>query len=117
MPLHTTDIDILLSKYFTGESNNPSEYEQWKRVCGSFRKVRILCKNNEELAKKIENKMLSGLPEKSEELLKNEVQLTEEEILKELEHYGEEIVIEETEEKDVQYKQYDLMKFLNNMRE
>ena len=61
--------------------------------------------------------MLSGLPEKSEELLKNEVQLTEEEILKELEHYGEEIVIEETEEKDVQYKQYDLMKFLNNMRE
>ena len=72
------DIDILFSKYFTGESNNPSEYEQWKRICGSFRKVRVLCKNNEELARMVEGKMLSGLPEKSKELLENEVQLTEE---------------------------------------
>ena len=107
MPLHTMDIDILFSKYFTGESNNPSEYEQWKRICGSFRKVRVLCKNNEELARMVEGKMLSGLPEKSKELLENEVQLTEEEILKALEHYGEEIIVVENKEEK---KEIDLVK-------
>jgi len=93
IPLYANDIDILFSKYITGESDNPLEYEQWKKVCGNFRKIRMACKNNEELARKLEDKMLVGLPEKSHELLKNETELTEEEILKELEGFGEEIPI------------------------
>lgn len=105
MPLHTYDLDILLSKYFTGESNNPTEYEQWKKVVGSFRKVRIMCKNNEELAQEYERKMLAGVPEKTRELLANEQTMTEEEIRKELEHFGEEITIAEPNTEDEQQKE------------
>ena len=92
MPLHSDDIDILFSKYFTGESDDPTEYEQWKRICGNFRRIRTKCRNNEKLARMLESRLLVDLPEKSRELLENEQIMTDEEILKEFEMYGSEIV-------------------------
>lgn len=113
IPLHTNDMDIMFSKYFTGESDNPTEYEQWKKICGNFRRIRVLCKNNEELARKIENKMLVGLPEKSHKLLANEPELTEEQILKELEHFGDVVDEEVKDEPKQEEKETNLLDFIN----
>ena len=106
-------MDIMFSKYFTGESDNPTEYEQWKKICGNFRRIRVLCKNNEELARKIENKMLVGLPEKSHKLLANEPELTEEQILKELEHFGDVVDEEVKDEPKQEEKETNLLDFIN----
>ncbi len=80
IPLRFNDMDILLSKYFAGLSEDPTEYEHWKRICGSFARVRQICKNNELLAREYEAKLLDGLADKSWELLQNAQQLSDEEI-------------------------------------
>ena len=96
--LSDEEITIRLSKYFTNESNDPQEFEIWKRIKGNFRKIRALCKGNEEKARFYENKILTGLPEKIKELLANEQELTDAEIDAVLSSYGEEIIEEPKKE-------------------
>lgn len=72
---------------------------------GNFRQIRTLCKSNEEKARFFENKILKGLPEKIQELLANEQELTDEEIDILLADYGEEITDESQEEKVIYKKE------------
>ena len=95
IPLRFNDMDILLSKYFAGLSEDPTEYEHWKRICGSFARVRQICKNNELLAREYEAKLLDGLADKSWELLQNEQQLSDDEIRLLLSDMGKPLPIDE----------------------
>ena len=95
IPLRFNDMDILLLRYFVGLSEDPTEYECWKRVCGSFARVRQICKNNELLAREYEAKLLDGLADKSWELLQNEQQLSDDEIRLLLSDMGKALPIDE----------------------
>lgn len=111
MGLSDEEITIRLSKYFSGESDDPQEFEIWKKIKGNFRKVRSLCRGNEEKARFYENKILKGLPEKIKELLANEQDLTDAEIDALLADYGEEITDEEPKQQEPQeQKDIDLLK-------
>lgn len=107
MGLSDEEVTIRLSKYFSGESDDPQDFEIWKRIKGNFRKIRMLCKGNEEKARFYENKILTGLPEKIKELLANEQELTDAEIDALLADYGEEIKDEEPKQ-EKQQKDVDL---------
>ena len=111
MGLSNEEITIRLSKYFSGESDDPQEFEIWKKIKGNFRKIRSLCRGNEEKARFYENKILKGLPEKIKELLANEQDLTDAEIDALLADYGEEITDEEPKQQEPQeQKDIDLLK-------
>lgn len=99
IPLHEKDLDILLSKYNMGTSEEPTEYEVWKSVVGNFKNVRTLCQNNELLARKIEDQLIGGLAEKTQnEIINKEPKQTEEELLSYFEKmgYGDELPLTRT---------------------
>lgn len=88
--LHEDDFDLLINKGFIEHNANFQEYEEYLNIVGNFQKIRTALKNNEEMAKQIENKMLELPTQKFNEVLESENSETEniEDVLKQFEHYG-----------------------------
>lgn len=88
--LHEEDFDLLINKGFIENTANFQEYEQYLNIKGNFQRVRVALKNNEEMARQIESKMLELPTQKYNEVIENlneDVEITED-LLKEFEDYG-----------------------------
>lgn len=87
--LHEEDFDLLLNKGFLNDNADFEEYEEYKNIVGNFQKVRVLCKENEELAKEIENKILLIPKQQYDKVKSKEAQeIDKEQVLKELSNCG-----------------------------
>lgn len=67
--LHESDFDLLVNKGFMEDNSNFEEYEYYKNIRGNFQKVRVMLNQREDLAKEIENKMLSLPAQKYNEVI------------------------------------------------
>lgn len=88
--LHEDDFDLLINKGFVEHNANFQEYEEYLNIVGNFQKVRTALKNNEEMAKQIESKILELPKQKYDEVLADEnsdIEITED-VLKQFENYG-----------------------------
>lgn len=88
--LHEDDFDLLINKGFIEHNANFQEYEEYLNIVGNFQKVRTALKNNEEMAKQIESKILELPKQKYDEVLADEnsdIEITED-VLKQFENYG-----------------------------
>jgi hypothetical protein len=54
IPLHFEDFDLLINRGFVDNSNAFQEYYMHLGLCGNLRKIHAICKENEELAKRID---------------------------------------------------------------
>ena len=95
--LEEDTITIYVNQYFINKSNDATEYKVWKKMRGNFGKIRKAFGNNEEKARFLENKLLSGFAELVQEIMKNEPQKTDEELEEMFKDYGEEITEEESQ--------------------
>lgn len=88
--LHEEDFDLLVNKGFIEHNANFQEYEEYLNIVGNFQKVRTALKNNEEMAKQIESKILELPTQKYNEILESENNEVEniEDVLKQFENYG-----------------------------
>lgn len=91
IPLHDEDFDLYVNKgYFYG-TNLFTEWEEYKNIQGNFGKVRRVLKNNEEIAKQIENQMLALPLQKYNEIVSEKEsanELTDEDLIKQFKNYG-----------------------------
>lgn len=88
--LHEEDFDLLINKGFMEHSKNFHEYEEYINITGNFQKVRVMLRNNEEMAKQIESNMLSIPKQKFDEVIEREQQKIEvtDDILAQFADYG-----------------------------
>lgn len=88
--LHESDFDLLVNKGFIENTANFQEYEQYLNIKGNFQRVRVALKNNEEMARQIESKMLELPTQKYNDVIESlneDVEITED-LLKEFADYG-----------------------------
>lgn len=96
IPLHENDFDLLLNKGFIENTRNFTEYIQYANVRGNLQRVASSCGSNEELARRLEAKVVKPVTDKHQDVLEiAEQQVDEEAILKEFEDYGKIIPPEE----------------------
>lgn len=91
IPLHEKDFDLLVNKGFFYGTGLFTEWEKYKNIQGNFGKVRKVLRNNEKLAKQIENQMLELPLQKYNEVIANaesDENLTDEELIKQFKNYG-----------------------------
>lgn len=91
IPLHESDFDLLVNKGFVDGSGAFGQYVSYQHIRGNIQQIMIQCQGREELARKLESKMVQPVVNQHQKVLeqqREQQQLTDDEIMRMFEDVG-----------------------------
>ena len=64
IPLHEEDFDLLLNKGFMENTSDYLEYIAYLGIMGNLQQINVACKNNQSLARELENQAIKPIVDK-----------------------------------------------------